>query len=127
MSKHTQTLLQLDLYSNDIGNDSAAARLISLCQNLTNVKVILVNNCGLENLSPNTVSSVVKAFTDCNSLQVLNMGASFSIATTTMIVDGLAQLVSLRYLGLNFPGDRSQSNLCKIFHGAINKCRHSPL
>ena len=91
MSKHTQTLLQLDLYRNNIGNDSAAAGLISLCQNLTNVKVILVDNCGLEILSPNTVSSVVKGFTpDCNSLQVLNMGASFSIATTTMIVDGLS-------------------------------------
>ena len=68
MSKHTQILLQVDLSDNYIENDSAAVVLISLCLKLKYVKVISVNGCGLEYLSPNTVSSVVKAFTKCESL-----------------------------------------------------------
>ena len=37
---HTPTLIPLDLSSTDISSDSAAAALITLSQNLTNVKVI---------------------------------------------------------------------------------------
>ena len=44
VSNHSQTLLQLELYRTDIDNDSAAAGFISLCQSLTNDKVIIVNN-----------------------------------------------------------------------------------
>ena len=46
-----------------IDNDSAATGLISLCQNLTYVKVFIFNDCELEELSPARVSSVVGAFT----------------------------------------------------------------
>ena len=56
--------------------------------------MIGVNDCGLQYLSPNTVSSVVKVFTNCESLQFLDMsgeeyGDPFSIATTTLIVNDM--------------------------------------
>ena len=114
MSKHAQTLLQLDHIEIDISNDLEEAGLITLSQNLTNVKVIFIYL--LESLSSNTVSSLVKAFTDSDSLEFLDIVNTFSIATTTLILDGLAQLQSLRYL-----------HLFKRFHDVINKCRHSPL
>ena len=126
-SKHSQTLQQLELSFIDINKDSAASGLITLCQNLTNVKVIMLNGCQLEYLSSNTISSLVKAFTDCHSLAFLEFRYNlFSVSTTALIVDGLAQLQSLRFLGLNNPYTR-QSNLHKIFHEAINKVRHTPL
>ena len=42
VSNHSKTLLQLELTGTPIDNDSAAAGFISLCQSLTNVKVIIV-------------------------------------------------------------------------------------
>ena len=126
-SKHSQTLQQLELSFIDINNTSSAVGIITLCQNMTNVKVIILNGCQLEHLSSHTISSLVKAFTDCHSLAILDLRYNlFSVPTTALIVDGLAQLQSLRYLGLNYPYTR-QSNLYKIFHEAINKIRHSPL
>ena len=146
----------MELSWTPIGTDSAAAGFISLVQNLTNVKVIIVRNCDLNRLSPATVSSVVGAFTGCDSLKVLDMRGNlqwlspatvssvvgaitgcdslqvldmkwneFSVATTTLIIDGLAQLQSLRYLGLRLPG--GQMDLYKTFHDTINKYRHSLL
>ena len=44
-------------------------------------------------LSPNTVASVVKVFTECESLLVLDMSGEeynhFSVATTTLIVNDM--------------------------------------
>ena len=44
-------------------------------------------------LSPNTVSSVVKVFTNCESLQVLDMSGEeyspFSVATITLIINDI--------------------------------------
>ena len=69
----------------------------------------------------------MKAFTDSDSLEFLDIRYNqFSVATTTLILDSLAQLQSLRYLGLHFPDER-QVNLGKTLHDVINKCRHSPL
>ena len=87
----------------------------------------LVQDCILGELSPNTISSVVKAFTDCDSLEYLDISCnSFSAAATALIVDGLAQLQSLRYLALDVPEQRV-SKLCKKYHDAINQYRKSPI
>ena len=67
-SKHSDTLLQLNLTGNDFGHDSAALGLILLCHKLKNVKVLTLVDCSLDKLSTHSVSKLIKAFKDCKTV-----------------------------------------------------------
>ena len=49
-SKDTVTLLELDLTHSHIASGSAAGGIITLCQKLTNIKVLNVEECSFETL-----------------------------------------------------------------------------
>ena len=104
-SKHAQTLLQLDLSHNNIGNNSDTAGLVILCQNLTNDKVLILEFCLLNfNVSPNTISSLIRTLIECEPLECLSMRySSFSNEILILIVDSLAQKQTPKYLGLDLP------------------------
>jgi len=145
-SNHTKTLLQLDFRNIQINNDADADGLTILCQKLKNIKVLSLDYCSLETLSPNIVSKLVNAFRACDQLEFLSIKHnSFSVEIITIILDGLTQKDSLRYLSLDLPnmpgnaedhdedwdvGDENmeyQPSLCKILHDKINEFRQSPI
>jgi len=125
-SIHSDTLLVLDLSSNDFSNNLSADELIKLCYKLNNVKVLILDNCALHTLSSHSLLNLVSALTDCVRLEFLSINCNpFSLTLTNIIIDGLAQNKSLRYLSLDLPGN--QYFLCKTFHETINRYRNSPI
>ena len=88
-SVHAVTLLELNVTLNDITSGSAAGGLITLCHNLTNIKVLMVVNCSLHTLSSQSVAELVNAFKGCTELQVLEIyNNPFSLENTTIIIEG---------------------------------------
>ena len=63
-SKDTVTLLELDLTHSHIASGSAAGGIITLCQKLTNIKVLNVEECSFETLSSQSVAELVCLITN---------------------------------------------------------------